>query len=162
MANEKRLRVGVIFGGKSAEHEVSLVSARSVMAQLDPERYDVVPIGITKRGAWLAGGEPWKALAAEQKILPQLHGAGDPAAAPSQVALVGGDAGTAMLMPLGAKAEVLAPLDVVFPILHGPFGEDGTVQGLLELGDIPYVGCGVLGSAVGMDKGVAKALFREA
>src|SRR5438067_189422 len=144
-----KLRIGIIFGGKSEEHEVSLVSARSVMRELDPERYEVIPIGISRKGAWLAGGDPWKTLAHSQRILPQLSGGEPPARAPAEVALVGRDAG-GKLMPLGPDAGGLeaAPLDVVFPVLHGPFGEDGTVQGLLELGDIPYVGCGVLGSAV--------------
>ncbi|MGC8781811.1 MAG: D-alanine--D-alanine ligase [Anaerolineae bacterium] len=144
-----RLRVGVLFGGRSGEHEVSLASARSVMAALDPAKYEVVPIGITHSGRWLTNGDPLARLAA-----------GEDAAAAAETALVAA-AGRRELVP-GATGERFPQLDVIFPVLHGPFGEDGTVQGLFELADIPYVGCGVLASAAGMDKIVSKALFAAA
>ncbi len=144
----RKIRVGVIFGGRSGEHEVSLASARSVMSAMDKEKYEIVPIGITKEGRWIASGDPLMALEA-----------GD--AGVSQPVALLGDPSRRGLMRLedteqAVKATRLAELDVVFPILHGPYGEDGTVQGLLELAGIPYVGAGVLGSALGLDKAVFK------
>jgi len=150
-------RVGVLFGGRSGEHEVSLVSAASVLRGLDREKYEVVPIGITKEGRW---------------VLPRPKLAGELGHADLRRALADGDgvilpaepAHTA-LQPVGPRDEsspLPLALDVLFPVLHGTFGEDGTVQGLLELADIPYVGAGVLGSAVGMDKEVQKRLYLEA
>lgn len=144
-----KIKVGVIFGGRSGEHEVSLMSARSVMAALDPARYEVVPIGITKGGQWLAG-DPLRALTDGPA------GAGQPATllpAPQEA--------TALLqMATDANQAVtlsaVTTLDVVIPVLHGTYGEDGTVQGLLELAGVPYVGAGVVGSAVGMDKAIFK------
>jgi len=144
-----RLRVGVIFGGRSGEHEVSLASARSVMAALDPAKYEVVPIGITHAGRWLTEGDPLARLVAGED------------AAPAGSALVGPSAGRRELVP-GATGERFPQLDVIFPVLHGPFGEDGTVQGLFELAGVPYVGCGVLASAAGMDKIASKMLFAAA
>ncbi len=144
-----RLRVGVIFGGRSGEHEVSLASARSVMAALDPAKYEVVPIGITHGGRWLTNGDPLARLAAGED------------AAPAGSALVGPSVGHRELVP-GATGERFPQLDVIFPVLHGPFGEDGTVQGLFELAGLPYVGCGVLASAAGMDKIASKMLFAAA
>jgi len=150
-----RLRVGVIFGGQSGEHEVSLASARSVIAALDPAKYEVVPIGITHRGRWLTGGDPMALLTA---------GASEPAPVESA-------AGAALVTQSGPPSRELVPgatgqrfptLDVVFPVLHGTYGEDGTVQGLLELAGVAYVGCGVLASAVGMDKIACKAVFAAA
>jgi D-alanine-D-alanine ligase len=148
----RRLRVGILFGGKSAEHEVSILSARNVLVALDPEKYEPVLIGIDKSGRWLL-----------QRAEELLEAKGDPrllrlnAAAPA-VAIeprpTGGE--------LAIAAAPAAHMDVVFPVLHGPMGEDGTVQGLLELCDLPYVGAGVLGSAVGMDKDVMKRLLHEA
>jgi D-alanine-D-alanine ligase len=148
----RRVRVGVIFGGRSGEHEVSLVSARSVMDAIDKEKYEVVPIGITKEGRWIGSGDPLKALQA-----------GD-ADASGPAALLG-DPSRRGLMRLedterAVEATRLAELDVVFPVLHGPYGEDGTVQGLLELAGIPYVGAGVMASGVGMDKAVFKDVMR--
>jgi D-alanine-D-alanine ligase len=148
----RKTRVGVIFGGRSGEHEVSLASARSVMRAVDKEKYEIVPIGITKEGRWIASGDPMRALEA-----------GDTAA--SQPAALLGDPSRRGLMRLEDKeraveATRLAELDVVFPILHGPYGEDGTVQGLLELAGIPYVGAGVTGSALGMDKAIFKDVMR--
>ena len=144
----RKIRVGVIFGGRSGEHEVSLASARSVMSAMDKEKYEIVPIGITKEGRWIASGDPLMALEA-----------GD--AGVSQPVALLGDPSRRGLMRLedteqAVKATRLAELDVVFPVLHGPYGEDGTVQGLLELAGIPYVGAGVIGSALGLDKAVFK------
>jgi D-alanine-D-alanine ligase len=144
-SEKKRLRVGVIFGGRSGEHEVSLASAASVMRALDPEQYEVVPIGITKDGRWLAGSTA-------QKMLPEVLRTGQ------HVALTA-EPDAAALVPLEKTGSASLRVDVVFPVLHGTFGEDGTIQGLLELAGLPFVGSGVLGSAVGMDKDIAKRLF---
>lgn len=148
----RKIRVGVIFGGRSGEHEVSLVSAKSVMNAMDKEKYEIVPIGITKEGRWIASGDPVKALEA-----------GDAGA--SKPAALLGDPSRRGLMRLEDKeraieATRLSELDVVFPVLHGPYGEDGTVQGLLELAGIPYVGAGVTGSALGMDKAIFKDVMK--
>jgi D-alanine-D-alanine ligase len=149
----EKIRVGIIFGGRSGEHEVSLASARSVMDAIDEEKYAVVPIGITKAGQWIASGDPMKALEA-----------GDAAA--SRPAALLGDPSRRGLMRLDESAEQaieathLTELDVIFPVMHGPYGEDGTVQGLLELAGIPYVGAGVIGSALGLDKAVFKDVMR--
>jgi D-alanine-D-alanine ligase len=149
---KKKIRVGVIFGGRSGEHEVSLRSARSIMDALDPDKYDVLPIGITKEGRWIAGGDPWQALAS-----------GDEGSVPAAFLSEPGDPTLRAIEPLdGQDVQSMRPIaevDVVFPVLHGPYGEDGTVQGLLELADIPYVGAGVVGSAVGMDKAIFKAVM---
>jgi D-alanine-D-alanine ligase len=139
--------VGVIFGGRSGEHEVSLASASSVIRALDPEKYEAVPIGITKEGRWLAG-------TGAQKMLPEVLRSGERVLLPP-------DPTSAALLRLAPSVEPVA-IDVVFPVLHGTFGEDGTVQGLLELAGLPYVGAGVLASSVGMDKDVQKRLFVEA
>ena len=139
MSNAKRLRVGVLFGGRSGEHEVSLASAASVIRALDPEKYEAIPIGITKDGRWLVG-------TGAQKMLPEVLKSGERVSLPS-------DPTVAALVPLAQSAgHPSITVDVVFPVLHGTFGEDGTVQGLLELANLPYVGAGVLASAVGMDK----------
>jgi D-alanine-D-alanine ligase len=145
---KKRLRVGVLFGGRSGEHEVSLNSAASVIHELDPEKYEVVPIGITKDGRWLAG-------TSAQKLLPEVLRSG------ARVALTA-DPNIPGLLTLDERPSSAFSLDVVFPVLHGTYGEDGTVQGLLELAGVPYVGAGVLGSAVGMDKDMQKRLFLQA
>jgi D-alanine-D-alanine ligase len=150
----RRIRVGVIFGGRSGEHEVSLASAASVLSAIDPARYEVVPMGIAKDGQWVVGGDPLRALA---------EAAGVPIALPPAPAAPDRRASQALArVPTagGLPAGVAARLDVVFPVLHGPYGEDGTLQGLLELADVPYVGAGVLASAVGMDKATMKAVFR--
>jgi D-alanine-D-alanine ligase len=153
--------VGVLFGGQSSEHEVSLASARSVMRAMDPDKYEVVPIGITKEGIWLASGDPLAQLRSgvDAQSMPRLASvlAPDPTgeARAEIVQLTPGTNGTREL-----SASVAQALDVMFPVLHGPLGEDGTVQGMLELAGIPYVGAGVLGSAVGMDKGMMKDVFR--
>jgi D-alanine-D-alanine ligase len=151
MAGGKRVRVGVIFGGRSGEHEVSLRSAESIMRAIDRDKYDVLPIGITKEGRWIAGGDPLKALKAGGEGAVTAALIGEP-----------GDPTIKALQPVDSSTQSLtsiAAVDVIFPVLHGPYGEDGTVQGLLELADIPYVGAGVVGSAVGMDKGVFKAVM---
>ncbi len=162
----KKIRLGVLFGGRSGEHEVSLTSAAAVMKALDPEKYELVPVGITPEGRWRVGS----------KALGLLAGAaGDNLAqrtAPLQTVLEEGRAVTPSVDPTGPKLLPLAKssgavtsrpeVDVIFPVLHGTFGEDGTIQGLLELADVPYVGAGVLASAAGMDKDVMKRLFRDA
>jgi len=148
---ENKIRVGVIFGGRSGEHEVSLMSALSVLSNLDPDRYEIVPIGITKEGRWVLTGDPMKAL---KEGLETSGGSVRP------VALLGDPAMESKLVELPVTAgSPIPPLDVVFPVLHGPYGEDGAIQGLLELAGLPYVGAGILPSAVGMDKGVMKDLF---
>lgn len=142
----RRVRVGVIFGGRSSEHEVSLASARAIMAVMDPAKYEIVPIGITHDGRWLTQGDPMKTLSDGAAALPQLL-------APAAAAEAGSE-----LVP-GATGAAFPALDVIFPVLHGPNGEDGTVQGLLELAGLPFVGCGVLASSLAMDKIASKQLF---
>jgi D-alanine-D-alanine ligase len=144
----RRLRVGVVFGGRSGEHDVSLASARSVIAVMDPARYDVVPIGIDRAGRWLTAGDPMALLSAPGEAREQTP------ASPTAAVVTGRE-----LVP-GATGGDFPPLDVIFPVLHGPYGEDGTVQGLLELAGVPYVGCGVLASSLAMDKIASKELFK--
>lgn len=155
----EKIRLGLVFGGRSGEHEVSLMSARSVLKVINKEKYEVTLIGITPEGKWIAGGDPMKALTG--RTLTDV----------SEATLLGPAAGHRALMQVEEAEETpdsravvrlssIAELDVVFPVLHGTFGEDGTVQGLLELANIPYVGAGVLGSALGMDKGVFKDVMR--
>ena len=160
----KRLRVGVVFGGRSGEHEVSLASAASVLAAIDRTRFDVVPIGISREGRWLVGGDPMRALteAASQQAL--TEGGAESDVKRGLATRASSAAGEASLVR-AQSSEGLPPglrqdLDVVMVMLHGPRGEDGTIQGLLELAEIPYVGAGVLGSAVGMDKVAMKDMFR--
>jgi D-alanine-D-alanine ligase len=151
----KKLRVGILFGGRSAEHEVSVRSAQNVMAAADRNKYAIVPIAIMKDGRWQLG-----ALPGGSQERPRI----EPAAGQSvEVIPATSPASPGPLIPVARlnSREQIGPLDVIFPILHGTFGEDGTVQGLLELAGIPYVGAGVLGSAAGMDKEVMKRLFRE-
>ncbi|GAB4437997.1 MAG: D-alanine--D-alanine ligase family protein [Chloroflexi bacterium OHK40] len=156
--------VVVLFGGQSDEHEVSLVSAHAVMSGLNPERYTVLPVGITREGRWIVGPGAHAALvaAADQARLPTSFvpaGAGSPASATDILALPARPDG----QRLPTASHLLpAEVDVVFPVLHGPMGEDGSVQGLLELAGVPYVGCGVAASAVGMDKALMKAAFAAA
>jgi D-alanine-D-alanine ligase len=141
---KRKLRIGVMFGGQSGEHEVSLASARSVMAVLDPDKYEIIPIGITHSGRWLITGDPMALLAAGGSSNALIG----PATARNRRELVP-----------GATGEAFPKLDVVFPVLHGPYGEDGTIQGLLELAGVPYVGSGVLASSLGMDKIASKQIF---
>jgi D-alanine-D-alanine ligase len=145
--HSRKLRVGVLFGGRSGEHEVSLASAASIIRGLDPQKYEAVPIGITKEGHWLIGE-------GAQKMLPEVLRTG-------QRVVMSADPTESALMPIDGSARG-QKLDVVFPVIHGTFGEDGTMQGLLELAGLPFVGAGVLGSAIGMDKDVAKKLMQVA
>ncbi|WP_437690044.1 D-alanine--D-alanine ligase family protein [Sorangium sp. So ce176] len=155
MRNSAKVRVAVLFGGRSAEHEISLLSARFVVEALDRDRFEPVLIGIDKAGRWLLQDEALLLGAARDPRLARLNDAMPEIALDAHP----GPAGEATLtVPGGARS----PIDVVFPVLHGPTGEDGCVQGLLELAGVPYVGSGVLGSAVGMDKDVMKRLLREA
>lgn len=174
MAN--KIRVGVLFGGRSGEHEVSLLSAASVLKYIDPKKYEVVPIGITKDGRWLTAAHAESLLRGEYKNHSHLR-AGDPQATASAAVLAKGEGVLVPPQPTPGESSSLIPfqtdapqhtraqsiaVDVIFPVLHGTFGEDGTIQGLLELADIAYVGAGVLGSAAGMDKDVMKGLFKAA
>jgi D-alanine-D-alanine ligase len=173
----KKLRIGVLFGGRSGEHEVSLLSAASVLNAIDKGKYEVVPIGITKEGRWLTAEHAEHLLTGKHE---RHLRAGDPETTPGAALLETGQAVMVPpepvhrqgggIVPFQTDAQVLARrasdrainVDVIFPVLHGTFGEDGTIQGLLELADIPYVGAGVLGSAAGMDKDIMKSLFRAA
>ncbi len=176
----KKLRVGILFGGRSGEHEVSLLSAASVFNAIDKSKYEVVPIGITKDGRWLTAADAERLLQGKGVTEPsQAHlRAGDPEATPGAAVLARGEAvivppepprQPGSLTPFQTEAGLTRRVsdrainvDIIFPVLHGTFGEDGTIQGLLELADIPYVGAGVLGSAAGMDKDVMKSLFMAA
>src|SRR5450759_6029706 len=188
----KKIRVGILFGGRSGEHEVSLLSAASVLKAIDKTKYEVVPIGITKDGRWLTAEHAERLLKGEKQAdRPALSGAegsvrsaqatqlraGDPEATPGAALLATGESVVvppepshreAGLAPFQTEANLRRAadrainVDVIFPVLHGTFGEDGTIQGLLELADIAYVGAGVLGSSAGMDKDIMKSLFRAA
>ncbi len=174
----KKLRVGVLFGGRSGEHEVSLLSAASVLAAIDKKKYDVVPIGITKEGRWVTSGHAERLLkGAVAEPEPRHLRAGDPETTSTAAVLAKGEGVVVPPMPSGDHSALVpfetsaalvtaavnpVNVDIIFPVLHGTFGEDGTIQGLLELADIAYVGAGVLGSAAGMDKDVMKRLFRDA
>lgn len=146
----KKLRVGVIFGGRSGEHEVSLVSAASVIQALDKDKYDVVPIGITKDGRWISSLEALDLMKSGAQVGQELE----------RILLP--DPTRRGLVSLSSSSQPQIVLDVIFPVVHGTYGEDGTLQGLLELTNIPYVGAGVLGSALGMDKIVQKQLYKQA
>lgn len=156
----KKLRVGVIFGGRSGEHEVSIRSAASVIEAIDRSKYEVVPIAISREGKWQSPAEAFQLLSANaQSALPGKLAEG----ARDAVAILGDPSHTGLLsFDRHGGALSSQKLDVVFPVLHGPFGEDGTVQGLLEMANIPYVGCGVLASSCGMDKVAMKLLFLQA
>ena len=152
--NNPRLKVGVLFGGRSAEHEVSILSARNVLAALDPELFEPVPIAITREGRWL--------LQSPERLLREK---GDPRAAnidPGGMHVTLFERPTNGRLATAQSSDTALRVDVIVPVLHGPMGEDGTMQGLLELSGIPYVGAGVLGSAVGMDKDVMKRLLHQA
>ena len=154
----KKFRVGVIFGGRSGEHEVSIRSANAIIEAIDHKKYEVVPLAITEEGKWLSPARSTRLLnPALQENLSKYQ------AADGRIALLG-DPSQRGLISLDQKSggTVTAKLDVVFPALHGPYGEDGTLQGLLEMADIPYVGCGVLASSCGMDKVTMKSLFVQA
>ena len=145
MSKKRKIRVGVLFGGRSGEHEVSLTSAKGIMDAMDKEKYEVVPVGVTKEGQWLTGGN------IHRRLLDAAAGH------PVLVEVASREPSTEHSLTLPVSET--GPLDVVFPVLHGPFGEDGTVQGFLELAGVPYVGAGVMASAVGMDKVVCKKIF---
>lgn len=154
----KKLRIGVIFGGRSGEHEVSIRSARAVIEAMDATKYEAVPIAITKEGNWLAPAAAAELLpAATQRLLSSRTRGGKK----EDVAILG-DPSRAGLMRLNSNGTRAEPIDVVFPVLHGTYGEDGTLQGLLEMAAVPFVGCGTLASSCGMDKVTMKALFKHA
>jgi D-alanine-D-alanine ligase len=164
----KKLRVGILFGGRSGEHEVSLLSAASILKAIDRDKFDVTPIGITKEGRWLAAGDAKGLLEGDSSAVARRLRAGDPETTPGAKLLQEGiptlmapepGSSTGLLQRDGGAGKAL---DVVFPVLHGTFGEDGTIQGLFELAGIAYVGSGVLGSSAGMDKDVMKRLFIQA
>ncbi len=156
----KKIRVGVVYGGRSGEHEISLRSARSIIEAIDREKYDVVPVAITKEGKWIGPAQAAAMLPEETKRLVP----GKIMSNTSQDVAIIGDPSHSGLVALESVNEtgVTQPLDVVFPALHGTYGEDGTIQGLLDMAGIPYVGCGVLASSCGMDKVAMKSLFRDA
>jgi D-alanine-D-alanine ligase len=186
----KKLRVGILFGGRSGEHEVSLLSAASVVNAIDKSRYEVVPIGITKEGQWVTAkhaegllhtGKPGQQKNSDREQRPRELRAGDPDTTPGAAVLTKGEAVIVPPVPGPNSSNSMVPfqteggtalsrrwtdraisVDIIFPVLHGTFGEDGTIQGLLELANIPYVGAGVLGSAAGMDKDIMKQLFASA
>lgn len=152
----RKIRVAVLFGGQSDEHDVSIRSAQTVINAIDGARYEVVPIGITRNGTWIVDGDPMAALvdASAELSIGKGKDAGDAVGDVVPVAPVTG--------ALSITGDNSAPIDVVFPVLHGPFGEDGSVQGLFEVVDVPYVGSGVLGSAIAMDKAIAKHVLAAA
>ena len=170
-----KLRVGILFGGRSGEHEVSLLSAASVLQAIDKDKYEVVPIGITKDGRWLTAGDAENLLQGKLVLESRHLRAGDPDLTQPAAVLARGEAVVVPPEPVHRQSGLIPfqtdaaltrrasdraiNVDVIFPVLHGTFGEDGTIQGLLELADIAYVGAGVLGSAAGMDKDVMKSLF---
>ncbi len=153
---KRKLRLGILCGGRSAEHEISLISAKSVIDALDKDKYDIFLIGIDKSGAWHLRDHTSCLMHAHDPKLIHLHGE------KQQIALLPRDQGKEIVGYQGNQLNTKITLDVIFPILHGTYGEDGTVQGLLKLANIPFVGAGVLGSAVGMDKDVMKRLLRDA
>jgi D-alanine-D-alanine ligase len=174
----RKLRVGILFGGRSGEHEVSLLSAASVFSAIDKEKFESVLIGITKEGRWVTAADAEQLLHGQHASERHLR-AGDPESTPGAALLASGESVVVPpepahrqsgMAPFQSEAESLTrratdraiDVDIIFPVLHGTFGEDGTIQGLLELADIPYVGAGVLGSAAGMDKDIMKSLFRAA
>ncbi|MGA2907150.1 MAG: D-alanine--D-alanine ligase family protein [Terracidiphilus sp.] len=157
----KKLRVGILFGGRSGEHEVSLLSAASVLRAIDREKFDVTPIGITKEGRWLAAADARGLLNGDAGAVGRRLRAGDPATTPGARLLHEGIP-TLLAPEPSSQGPGEKAIDVVFPVLHGTFGEDGTIQGLFELAGIAYVGSGVLGSAAGMDKDTMKRLFAQA
>src|SRR5713226_1422664 len=171
----KKLRVGILFGGRSGEHEVSLLSAASVLKAIDKDKYEVVPIGITKDGRWLTADDAENLLQGRLVLEPRHLRAGDPETTQAAAVLARGESVVVPPEPVHRQSGLVPfqtdaaltrrasdraiNVDIIFPVLHGTFGEDGTIQGLLELADIPYVGAGVLGSAAGMDKDIMKSLF---
>src|SRR5215467_864168 len=173
----KKIRVGILFGGRSGEHEISLLSAASVFKAVDQNKYEVVPIGITKDGRWVTAADAERLLSGKPLDNKRKLRAGDPEATPAAALLHNGEAvivppqphkTAAGITPFQSECLVCRAtdrainVDIIFPVLHGTFGEVGTIQGLLELADLPYVGAGVLASAAGMDKDIMKSLFQAA
>jgi len=154
VSHGKKIRVGILFGGRSAEHEVSLQSAKNIIEAMDREKYDIVPIGIDREGSWHLSNNARFLLNENNPALIKLSDSDE------SLAVLPGK-GQRQLLNLSTQSD-LGGLDVVFPVLHGPYGEDGTVQGLLKLADVPFVGADVTGSAVGMDKDIMKRLLRDA
>ena len=150
-----KIRVGIVFGGRSGEHEISKRSAKSVIEHIDREKYEVIPIAINQEGHWLGPSSSTALLASEAASLLDISETD----LPGDIAVIGDPRHRGLR---SIESEDRRDIDVMFPVLHGTYGEDGTIQGLFEMADIPYVGCGVLASASGMDKSVMKALFREA
>lgn len=146
--NSDRLRIAVLFGGRSAEHDVSVLSATNVMNALDPEKYDAVPVFVSREGRWLLSAFTGGTLSRPESG--------------TQVCLMPGGKGRLLALPESAAAYELQPLDIVFPVLHGLHGEDGAVQGMAEVARVPLAGCGILGSANALDKDIAKRLFNDA
>ncbi|MDE1159407.1 MAG: D-alanine--D-alanine ligase [Neorhizobium sp.] len=146
---DKRVRIGIVFGGRSAEHDVSVMSATNVVTALDPDRYDVVPIFVTRQGRWLLS-----AIEADGTLAQPSRG--------TEIALVPGGHGQAVALPYGGAMHGMPRIDILFPVLHGLFGEDGSVQGMAEVARVPLVGCGILGSAAALDKVIAKRLLLAA
>jgi D-alanine-D-alanine ligase len=142
----KRIRVAVVYGGRSSEHGVSVVSAGSVLSALDPEKYEIVPVGITRSGQWMITDAAPESLQITGRTLPEVE--------KGTAVVLSADTTASELVAVepGTAVEALAAVDVVFPVLHGRYGEDGTIQGMLELAGVPYVGAGVFASAAGMDK----------
>jgi D-alanine-D-alanine ligase len=149
-----KIRVGLIYGGRSSEHEVSVLSANSVMQAINPEKYEIFPIGITKEGCWIPGQSPSSLVESRDLQVRLLNNGNSNENEKHQLATLSNERGYLL-------AGLCDRVDVIFPVMHGPFGEDGTIQGLLELAGIPYVGGGVLASAVGMDKVVMKMVFKQ-
>ena len=143
-----KIRIGILFGGRSGEHEVSLMSSKSVLSVLDPQKYEITEIGITQDGQWWSGHDTWQQF--HDKKMDGLY----------RVLLIPEPGKTILYKNQGDRLEVVTELDVIFPVLHGTFGEDGTLQGFFEMADIAYVGAGVLGSSVGMDKALFKDVMR--
>ncbi len=148
----RKVRVAVVFGGQSGEHDVSLRSAQTVLSALDDDRFEAIPIGVTRDGQWLTGSDPMAQLTASSPLF-ALDGPAEPDVETLEIAV----ASTSQSLPSGLGSDI----DVIFPVLHGPMGEDGTVQGLFELAGLPYVGSSVLGSALAMDKAMAKLIFEQ-
>jgi D-alanine-D-alanine ligase len=156
----QKIRLGIIFGGRSGEHEISIRSAKTVIEQIDKDKYEVIPIAISQEGNWLNPKESLKLFSAQtQKFLNENIGN----YSSNAIALIGDTKYKGLTgLETSGKKENSTPIDVIFPVLHGTYGEDGTIQGLFEMANIPYIGCGVLASACGMDKVVMKTLFRDA
>jgi D-alanine-D-alanine ligase len=163
-ASRTKKRVAVLFGGQSDEHDVSLRSAQTIIDALDPAKYDVIPLGITREGRWLAGDDPMQALTAASPMFQLKHGGGGMENGGAASALISSPPSSALATHGGTSlpTEFAGSVDIVFPAIHGPMGEDGTVQGFLELTGVPYIGSGVLGSAAAMDKAFTKHLLTQA